>query len=93
MNYWRCRESPKPANFLVLSKFEEFVMNLKKLLHSELASVEQRDRQKRFIVSRVSQDYSGNLQRCVLEAACHPREMGLNCRPLSDSTYRKVGWI
>lgn len=67
-------------------------INPKKLLHSKWTAVTPVNKEKHFMVTELTFDEEGNVEKCVLEAVYSKREQGIDWHQLKDSSIWKLGW-
>lgn len=64
----------------------------KKLLHSKWTAVQPRNKEKHFLITKVTVDADGTPESCVLTAVHSCRESEVDWRDFEDSERWQVGW-
>ena len=64
----------------------------KKLLHTKWTAVVPINKEKHFIISRVTFDEAGKVDVCELEAVLNKRVQQIDWRDLKDSNTWRQGW-
>ena len=67
-------------------------INPKVLLHSKWTKVEITNKEKHFIVTKVTFDEAQKVIECVIESAMTKNEYGINWRDLKDTSKWRMGW-
>ncbi|MGJ8580866.1 MAG: TIGR02450 family Trp-rich protein [Psychromonas sp.] len=67
-------------------------INPKKLLNSKWTAVKAINKEKHFLITKVTFDEEGIVTLCVLEAIISHRETEIDWRDLKDRTLWKQGW-
>jgi len=64
----------------------------KVLLHSKWTKVEVANKEKHFMITKVTFDENQNVQECIIEAVISHNEYKINWRDLKNSLVWKNGW-
>ena len=64
----------------------------KKLLHSKWTAVNPANKERHFMVVKVTYDDHKNVEQCVIEAVLTEREMDINWRDLKNAEHWQTGW-
>ena len=68
-------------------------INPRKLLHSKWTAVTPKNKEKHFLVTKVTYDEEGNVTLCLLEAVLTKREQTINWQSLKNSDAWRQGWV
>lgn len=64
----------------------------KALLHSKWTKVNVENKEKHFVITKVSIDEEQRIVDCIIEAVMSHNEYVINWRDLKNSDYWKIGW-
>jgi tryptophan-rich hypothetical protein len=64
----------------------------KALLHSKWTKVEVSDKEKHFVITKVSTNEDQRVIACMIEAVINKHQYAINWRDLKDSHQWKIGW-
>jgi tryptophan-rich hypothetical protein len=64
----------------------------KALLHSKWTKVEVSNKERHFVITKVSIDEEQRVIACMIEAVMNKNEYAINWRDLKDSHQWKIGW-
>lgn len=67
-------------------------INPKVLMHSKWTKVEVTNKEKHFIVTKVTFDEDQKVVDCIIEAAMTKNEYTINWRDLKNSSHWLLGW-
>lgn len=67
-------------------------INPKVLLHSKWTKLQVINKEKHFIVTKVSFDENQRIVECIIEAAMTNKEYSIDWRDLKNSTTWRIGW-
>jgi tryptophan-rich hypothetical protein len=67
-------------------------INPKVLIHSKWTKVEITNKEKHFVVTKVTFDEDQKVIDCIIEAAMTKKEYAINWRDLKDSSQWRLGW-
>lgn len=67
-------------------------INPKVLIHSKWTKVRVTNKEKHFIVTKVTFDEDQKVIDCVIEAAITNNEYAIDWRDLKDSSHWRLGW-
>jgi tryptophan-rich hypothetical protein len=68
-------------------------INPKKLKLSKWTAVNPQNKEKHFIVSKVTFDEENNVSLCVIEAVMSNKESSIDWKTLKNSAHWKQGWV
>jgi tryptophan-rich hypothetical protein len=64
----------------------------KALLHSKWTKIMIKNKEKHFIITKVTFDEDQAVIECIIEAVISKNDYKINWRDLKDSTLWKIGW-
>ncbi|MFT5313822.1 MAG: tryptophan-rich hypothetical protein [Paraglaciecola sp.] len=64
----------------------------KTLLHSKWTKVTVSNKERHFVINKVSIDEEQRVTACVIEAVINKHEYAINWRDLKDSQQWRIGW-
>lgn len=67
-------------------------VSVKALLHSKWTKITVKNKEKHFIITKVSVDENQVITECLIEAVINHNEYSINWRDLKNSEIWKVGW-
>lgn len=67
-------------------------INPAKLLHSKWTATQPQQKEKHFMVIKVTYDEAGRVEECLLQAVMTQREFAIHWRDLKDPTHWRQGW-
>lgn len=68
-------------------------INPKKLKLSKWTAVNPKNKEKHFIVSKVTFDEENNVSLCLIEAVMSNKESSIDWKKLKNSAHWKQGWV